>query len=561
MEKQTKEQAIEEISTKLKITKDKILYVEYSNLFQINDCKISIVSEIFQKYNLFFYNCDIPNLVLDFFVKSVEFNLCNFENGLIIRDNFGGTISIRNNIFSEHFNILWTKNKISKIDIRKNIFKNVMICENQILNFNFEENSIQSISVSKNLFNKEACFNNNRFDDECIFFSNSFENLSFYGSNFEKSFIFFQNTIKGNLNAVNTNLNFTFDELQEKIKQEYEDFNQNKKEQNKKPLYKFANDFRDSFRTFKGALIKENNPLEASNFHKYELYCKEIELRENWNKRGKKAQNMFEVQRNTWIFRDFIDSLLLGFYRKLCEHHTDFLRVFNNLILLIALYALFVYFGGCEIKQNSSSILYAYLLENISSFLIDFKEYILNLSFTKEHYNFISVSFAVLCLICLMIAVYFILKDIKKDWRIIKNFIDCKNTIINIIKLFIYLFALLCALIVLNIFIPPKLQINNPDILWNIGVFFSFIILYLWIVYLNSLFLRYLLIVFSYIITIIAIGINIAILNPFIGKLISDKIEFKDPSFAYATFAYAILMFLVLFSLQKTARKNSIIPT
>ncbi|MEE6620391.1 hypothetical protein VWN47_10825, partial [Campylobacter jejuni] len=40
-----------------------------------------------------------------------------------------------------------------------------------------------------------------------------------------------------------------------------------------KPLDKFANDFRDSFRTFKNALIKDNNLLDASNFHKYELYC------------------------------------------------------------------------------------------------------------------------------------------------------------------------------------------------------------------------------------------------------------------------------------------------
>ncbi|HDZ4990439.1 TPA: hypothetical protein RTG39_000641 [Campylobacter jejuni] len=38
-----------------------------------------------------------------------------------------------------------------------------------------------------------------------------------------------------------------------------------------------------------------------------------------------------------------MDFLLLGFYRKLCDHHTDFLKVFNNLILLIALYVLFVF--------------------------------------------------------------------------------------------------------------------------------------------------------------------------------------------------------------------------
>ena len=43
-------------------------------------------------------------------------------------------------------------------------------------------------------------------------------------------------------------------------------------------LDNFANDFRDSFRGFKSALIKDNNLLDASEFHRCELYCKEIEL-------------------------------------------------------------------------------------------------------------------------------------------------------------------------------------------------------------------------------------------------------------------------------------------
>lgn len=55
-----------------------------------------------------------------------------------------------------------------------------------------------------------------------------------------------------------------------------------------KPIDKFANDFRDSFRTFKNALVKDNNLLDASNFHKCELYCKEIEL----NKIGIKKVRM-----------------------------------------------------------------------------------------------------------------------------------------------------------------------------------------------------------------------------------------------------------------------------
>ncbi|MDQ02459.1 pentapeptide repeat-containing protein, partial [Campylobacter jejuni] len=185
-------------------------------------------------------------------------------------------------------------------------------------------NSIQNISICNNLFTKEAYFNANSFNYECIFFKNSFENLSFYEANFEKSFIFFQNIIKGNLNAINANLNFTFDNLEEKIKQKYEEFNKNKKEEDQKSLDKFANDFRDSFRTFKSALIKDNNALDASNFHKYELYCKEIELK---NKKYK-------------TLKDKMDKWQLIFYRKLCDHHTDILQSLNSLILVIGIFVI-----------------------------------------------------------------------------------------------------------------------------------------------------------------------------------------------------------------------------
>ncbi|EAL8089897.1 hypothetical protein DW334_05245, partial [Campylobacter jejuni] len=93
------------------------------------------------------------------------------------------------------------------------------------------------------------------------------------------------------------------------------------------------------------------------------------------------------------------------------------------------------------------------------------------------------------------------------------------------------------------------------------GIFFTFCIFYLWTVCLNTLFLRYIFICISYIIVIIFMGANITILNPFIGKLINDKIFSNEPLFIYLTFAYTVLMFLVLFSLQKTARKNSIVPS
>ncbi|HAA2202138.1 TPA_asm: pentapeptide repeat-containing protein [Campylobacter jejuni] len=373
MEEFDKEQAIADIAEKLNIQKDKILYIEYSDLFQINDCVIPAVIadniKVFQEYNLYFYRCTIPNLILEITIKSLEFKMCCFESSFIIRNNFDGYISIQDSIFEKDFGIFWVKKEVYKINVCKNIFKDVSIFENKILNFNFEENSIQNISICNNLFTKEAYFNANSFNYECIFFKNSFENLSFYEANFEKSFIFFQNIIKGNLNAINANLNFTFDNLEEKIEQEYQEFNKNKKKEDKKSLDKFANDFRDSFRTFKNALIKDNNLLDASNFHKYELYCKEIELK---NKKGK-------------TFKDVVDRWQLIFYRKLCDHHTDILQSLNSLILVIGI---FVISSVAMVFGFNYSLGYKPILEHWY-FSLDFYNHHIN-SIIQDNYLFVA---------------------------------------------------------------------------------------------------------------------------------------------------------------------------
>ncbi|EJP4788514.1 pentapeptide repeat-containing protein, partial [Campylobacter jejuni] len=224
-------------------------------------------------------------------------------------------------------------------NFKKEVYLNFQEC---LDSFQMDNCVFEDRVTIKGKFNDNVYFNNSIFKNYADFHECEFEKTAnFYGVRFNKTPNFSQAIFRGNLNAVNANLNFTFDDLQERIKQEYEDFNKNI--ENKKSLDKFANDFRDSFRTFKNALIKDNNLLDASNFHKYELYCKEIELKQNWDKRGENVKNTTDLEKNVSRIRDFMDFLLLGFYRKLCDHHTDFLKVFNNLILLIALYALFVF--------------------------------------------------------------------------------------------------------------------------------------------------------------------------------------------------------------------------
>lgn len=323
----------------------------------------------------------------------------------------------------------------------------------------------------KGKFNDNVYFNNSIFKNYADFHECEFEKTAnFYGVRFNKTPNFSQAIFRGNLNAVNANLNFTFDDLQERIKQEYEDFNKNI--ENKKSLDKFANDFRDSFRTFKNALIKDNNLLDASNFHKYELYCKEIELKQNWDKRGENVKNTTDLEKNVSRIRDFMDFLLLGFYRKLCDHHTDFLKVFNNLILLIALYALLVF------------------------------------GFTWLH------------------------DDKLEDTRAILTLF---GFFLNLDKDFGY-----------------SLLINT-----------LFVSLYICLVYTKSLFFgRYVVLIFSYIGFIIMLIKQPSVIHPLIGKIANESDKFFNyPSLIVLNILYTILLALVLFSLQKTARKNSIVPS
>ncbi|EAI4620437.1 hypothetical protein A4A88_09300, partial [Campylobacter jejuni] len=357
----------------------------------------------------------------------------------------------------------------------------------------------------KGKFNDNVYFNNSIFKDYANFHTCEFEKTAnFYGVRFEKTPNFSQVIFKGNLNAINAKLNFTFDDLQQRIKQEctsYESQRTTKKAgvipnlYQEKSLDKFANDFRDSFRTFKNALIKDNNLLDASNFHKYELYCKEIELKQNWDKKGENVKNTTDLEKNVSRIRDFVDFLLLGFYRKLCDHHTDFLKVFNNLILLISLYILFIFVGSFEFDLEKKSIQNLNKTSDMFSYLTKVKEVIINFSFMQQYYNHILISFVAVCFICLIVIFYKIFKNIKLDFIIIKNIIF-KDIIKSILILCVYLLFLLIILIYINIYIPKNQ--NNLNILSNIGIFFTFCIFYLWMVCLNTLFLRYIFICISY---------------------------------------------------------------
>ena len=250
-----------------------------------------------------------------------------FGNMLIQQSSFNKGVGIFVENFSNTEVIKISDTTFNLLFIQKEIFKKRVIFEKCMFlkSIDFKEYEFQKVAFNTCIFSGNMYFNNAVFKDSIDFQGCEFEKTAcFYGVTFEKSPNFSQAIFKGSLNIVNTNLNFDFENLNERIKQEYQNFNANKGQENRKSLDKFANDFRDSFRLIKNALVKDNNLLDASNFHKYELYCKEIEL----------------DSKNPKMLKDKIDKLQLCFYRKLCNHHTDLILNLKWLVITIGLFTI-----------------------------------------------------------------------------------------------------------------------------------------------------------------------------------------------------------------------------
>ncbi|EAJ6971749.1 pentapeptide repeat-containing protein [Campylobacter jejuni] len=334
-----KEQAIADIAENLGISKEYVNFDENKKIYIIKDNnnlkKIHIKNfnyKLYERYNL-------------------SFTKCIFE--CEIKDTRGLSSDIENGIF---FLKCEFENKILFFNL---YFKNIsfILC-------NFKNNTTFQACTFKTFCNFESSvFENFVSFDKSMFL----DKVSFYNTHFHKVPNFSQAIFNENLNIVNTKLNFTFSNLEEKIEQECEEFNKNKKEEDQKSLDKFANDFRDSFRIFKNALIKDNNLLDASNFHKYELYCKEIELK---NKKGK-------------TFKDVVDRWQLIFYCKLCDHHTDILQSLNSLILVIGI---FVISSVAMVFSFNYSLGYKPILEHWY-FSLDFYNHHIN-SIIQDNYLF-----------------------------------------------------------------------------------------------------------------------------------------------------------------------------
>ncbi|HHD0221479.1 TPA: hypothetical protein ACTN8E_001263 [Campylobacter jejuni] len=491
---------------------------------------------------LYFYNCAFEkslNLKNIIFEKTLTFNQCVFYNNLEIHQNQFldhlvfinchdnqdkkiTSLDLQENEFKGYFFI---KNcAIEKINLWKNKFKNRCYFMDSV--FGNKNNDNIKLNFSNAHFEDNAYFNNSEFYNYADFHECEFDDIAcFYGVKFHKIPNFSQVVLKGNFNALNITSNFVFDDLKKQIKQEYENFNKDIKEkQNKKPLDKFANDFRDSFRIFKNALIKDNNLLDASNFHKYELYCKEIELK---NKKGK-------------TFKDVVDRWQLIFYRKLCDHHTDLLKAFHNLLIVIMLFSMFSFVFD-KFKQPSH-------IENDIKYNIvkvDSKENYIFKEHNKTTYNLLSLNI-----------------EQESD-----KFI--KNDFVYMIVFLILVLLLLSFNIFTSIYIFGSilyLIFSFLDLLalyTHIAVIVFFVLFALKFILLDDRqrYKRGIVVAISYTVCIFTLLVKPSLMLPIFGSFLEKDTDATYPLLLSLSVVYFILVALVLFSLQKTARKNSIVPS
>ncbi|EGK8048685.1 pentapeptide repeat-containing protein [Campylobacter lari] len=460
------------------------------------------------------------------FEKKVNFTNFTFDedmNGLFFRDEvvFNGAKFLKKITLSEdnftQKDIKFEKCIFEEVDIEGDFLKSkntsFEICEfNQAIVFN--NKTIENLTFEMCIFNKGVYFVFCNFFDVKIYSCSFNQPASFYGSTFNMIPNFSQAIFKDSVNVANTKTNFGFEILNTTI------------HNIDKPKDEAVNDFRDSFRNFKSALIKDNNLLDASNFHKYELYCKEIELEDKQDKTPK----------------DVVDKYQLFFYRKLCDHHTDLLKVFHSLLIIIMLFSIFS-FALDKFKQPSIENNAKYHIVQVDtneSYI--FKEHnkttynIFGLNINKESGKldeFIKSNFAYV-LILLFIVLPILSFNIFTNLYIFGSFFYVIFNFLDLVALYTHV-----AIISLFVFFALKFILLDD----------------------KQEIIRKIIIGISYIVCIFTLLAKPSLMLPVFGSFLEKDTNAAYPLLLSLSVVYFILVALVIFSLQKTARKNSIVPS
>ena len=231
-------------------------------------------------------------------------------------------------------------------------------------------------------FNGNVFFNHATFCKYADFHESIFNGIvSFYNVTF-KSAPNFSTCVFGKIqgvNFINVKINgLEFAEIKNFISEYRNDktykkeikLSKEKQETIKKHKIRYANNARDSFRTIKNVLIANNNLIDASKWHKLELYAKEIELRLPEPKSENNANDKY---------KKIIDLIQLCFYRHTSAHHTDLLESIKSLLIVVGI------FGILSFVMIVGFALYGEFLDwNPNALVKHYNEYIK--CFLAKHY-------------------------------------------------------------------------------------------------------------------------------------------------------------------------------
>ncbi|HEF1032105.1 TPA: pentapeptide repeat-containing protein, partial [Campylobacter coli] len=316
--------------------------LKYDYGYEGKSYKSIFKNEVYINYSclerLYFANCEFKSKVSLHYIDGSS-NLIAFFNG----------IDFANCIFEDEVNF---KRFISGTSLPGNKYYNNeqdTIFENCIFK--------KRVDFHNSKFVNSVYFTNSHFKDYADFHACKFDKIAcFYGVAFDKTPNFGACYFKEQkaVNLVNVDIDkLDFKSVENYIEDNYQDEsykNETKGMQNEKEIFKiqnkhklrYAKNLKDSFRVIKDVLINQNNTLEAQEWHKLELYAKEKELLfevENCYKEKNKpfiATKSEDKNSINFIF----NVLLLWIYRVTSLHHTNLARIINFTSLNI------VVFGG-----------------------------------------------------------------------------------------------------------------------------------------------------------------------------------------------------------------------
>ncbi|WP_434173420.1 hypothetical protein [Campylobacter coli] len=385
---------------------DNMNNIQYNAIAQCNiifsECNISLSDKQSEnnrivKTNLYFYNCTFEKALIKLeniiFEKTLTFNQCKFKRKVrMYKNRFLShlvfincsneqnekiiSLDLQENEFEGY---LFIKNcTIEKINLWKNKFKNRCYFVDSKFGYKDKVNKAE-LNFSNAHFEDEVYFNNSEFYSYADFHECKFDNIAcFYGVKFYKapnfSACYFKEQKAANL------INVDIDELNfESVEKYIEDNYQDETYENKQEIteeqrdnnckLKCAKHLKDSFRVIKDILITQNNILEAQEWHKLELYAKEKEI-------AIKAKSAIDVtdcknasakflKEELYDFTEWVNFVLLFIYRNTSSHHTSFLKILNFTVVMIALYASFVWW-----LQINNTVQFVYEFIFITAFRV-----------------------------------------------------------------------------------------------------------------------------------------------------------------------------------------------